>query len=190
MRNVGLAISVFLVSAFSSACVDGLTASEWQTRYTAPLAAPLEMPFWLKPEWYGRVPEEDFGDHPCGGYGTVKATRIPKFPANQPLAPSLAFEVIDGERTSVRWNLPINNQIWAVAGDWLLIDETSSDGPPFWVNRDGRILASRDIPPAWLQSNGRWCPASLGEEGSYFCAALHDIRDGRPRTIAGETVCT
>lgn len=182
--------SMVVASCLSAGCNNGITEDEWRMRYTATLTTPIDMPFWLKPEWYGRVSDEDYGDHPCGGYGMVRSTRIPAFPEARPLAPSPAFEVIDGKATDIGWDLPINNQIWAVAGDWLLITETSSSGPAYWVNRDGRILASRNIPASWMQSSGRWCPTALGPEGSMFCASLRDKLDGRARTIAGETVCT
>lgn len=190
MRRFLIWSSVLIASSLSAGCNDGLSEDEWRSRYTANLAAPIDMPFWLKPEWYGRVPEEGFGGHPCGGYGMVRSTRIPDFPADRPFAPSPAFEVINGRRTDIGWDLPVNNQIWAVAGDWLLITETSSDGPAYWVNRNGRILASRNIPASWLKSDGNWCPTTIGEEGSMFCASLPDRLDGRARTIAGEAVCT
>jgi hypothetical protein len=184
MIRPATSLVAFLVTGALAACATTVPKADFVAK---PLAAPIEVWFWLNPDASAssdpRIVWTD--EHPCGAAAGMRVTSIPD--DTQLIQADVVSEFNDRGDETGTWRVPIDFEVEEVRGN--LIGISNNAGLNLWIDRSGRIF--RRVPSASPQDSVA-CPVLERYRGSGYlqCFSTPDAGSGHKRLIAWQGICT
>ena len=152
--------------------------------------APVEILLWADGDIAGMKDVVDVDGHPCGQVAVVRLTRLPPTDA-KPLQPDKVVEIDAKGRVLRTWATPVDSLPVAFIGDSLVV-EVPGTGRFYKVRQSREIEEVAAPSPKPMSNFSRQCPkvTAFGKSDYLQCGSAIDIRTGKGRLLAFQSVCT